>query len=619
MARLSLLAENPKVAAEWHPTKNGNLQPSDFTAGSGKRVWWKCQNGPDHEWETTIGNRTKGSGCPFCAGYKVSITNNLYNNFPEIAKEWHPKRNGNLTPNDVVFGTHKKVWWECQKGPDHEWEASVVTRTSQGLGCPFCAGKRASVTNSFHTIFPELSKMWHTEKNGDLSPHDIVSKSKKKFWWKCPDGPDHEWISSPGNLTRWENTNGCPFCAGRKVSVTNSLMTMAPDIMKIWHPEKNVGLTPNEIGYGSNKKVWWKCYEGADHEWMAGITDVYRISKIDSGIRVPCPFCRGLKVSITNCLDNIHPEVASQWHPTKNGNLQPSDVVAGSNKKYWWKCAEGPDHEWRTSPDVRISRGGRGCPFCAGYKVSITNNLYNNFPEIAKEWHPTKNGNLQPSDVVAGSNKKYWWKCTEGPDHEWSAVIGSRTRLGAKCPCCAGLKISITNSLATLYPTIASEWHPTKNGDLQPSDVVAGSNKKYWWKCNDIPEHNWKTSIDARTRAGTACPDCAPFGFRRDEEGYYYCMELIGPSETWWYKGGISFDPEVRKKYIESSLINSKLPLKVVIIEKIKFEEGIDAMELEKKLLKIKSIRIKTKEKFAGSSELFNCNPLDYARKQGWV
>lgn len=34
-------------------------------------------------------------------------------------------------------------------------------------------------------------------------------------------------------------------------------------------------------------------------------------------------------------------------------------------------------------------------------------------------------------------------------------------------------------SLASEYPDIATEWHPTKNGDLLPEDVAPKSGKKF--------------------------------------------------------------------------------------------------------------------------------------------
>jgi hypothetical protein len=93
-------------------------------------------------------------------------------------------------------------------------------------------------------------------------------------------------------------------------------------------------------------------------------------------------------------------------------------------------------------------------------------------PKIAKEWHPTKNGELTAADVVAGSSKKVWWQCSKGNDHEWEARLADRSGKGSGCPCCAGKQASVTNSLASLFPKIANEWHPTKNGELTSADVV---------------------------------------------------------------------------------------------------------------------------------------------------
>ena len=64
------LTSYPNLVKEWHPTKNGELTPNDFTHGSGKKVWWLCNK--EHDWETTPNQRTKpsGSNCPYCVGRK---------------------------------------------------------------------------------------------------------------------------------------------------------------------------------------------------------------------------------------------------------------------------------------------------------------------------------------------------------------------------------------------------------------------------------------------------------------------------------------------------------------------------------------------------------------------
>ena len=130
----------PKIAAEWHPTKNGDLKPEDFKPGSHKKVWWQCPKGEDHEWEAVIGSRSHGFGCPFCAGKKASKSNNLLVLNPELASEWHPTKNKDLKPEDFTLYSHKKVWWQCPRNDDHEWETTIANR-SRGRGCPFCSGR----------------------------------------------------------------------------------------------------------------------------------------------------------------------------------------------------------------------------------------------------------------------------------------------------------------------------------------------------------------------------------------------------------------------------------------------------------------------------------------------
>ena len=116
---------------------------------------------------------------------------------------------------------------------------------------------------------------------------------------------------------------------------------------------------------------------------------------------------------------------------------------------------------------------------------------------------------LTPVQVVAGAHKKVWWKCPVADDHEWQAILSSRTFQGTGCPCCAHQKLSITNSLATLFPEIAAEWHTTKNGDLTPTDVIAGTDKKMWWKCPVADDHEWRGTPSGRSGARRhGCPQC---------------------------------------------------------------------------------------------------------------
>ncbi|MFC1483385.1 zinc-ribbon domain-containing protein, partial [Candidatus Margulisiibacteriota bacterium] len=412
---------------------------------------------------------------------------------PKLAKEWHPTKNGRVNPYDVVANSHRKVWWKCYKGDDHVWRASVANR-NRGDGCPFCSNHKVCKSNCLATINPKLAKEWHPAKNGKLTPFNVVAGSGKKAWWKCPKGNDHEWKAVI--VSRAKNNNGCPYCSGRYADKNNNLEKSNPKLAKEWHPIKNGDLTPQNVVPGSTKKVWWKCAKGDDHEWKATIK-----SRSEGN---GCAVCDNKVAVKSNCLATLNPKLAKEWHPTKNGNLTPNDIVVGSHKRVWWKCPKGDDHEWKAS--VKDRNVGRGCGICAGKIVVKSNSLATLNPVLAREWHPTKNGNLIPQNVVPGSNKNIWWKCPKGDDHEWKAKINDRNR-GDGCPICSNQKVVKSNSLATLNTELAKEWHPTKNGKSSPFNIGPGSNKKVWWKCKY--GHEWKTAVAKRTE-GTGCPKCNP-------------------------------------------------------------------------------------------------------------
>lgn len=130
----SLADVQPSLAAQWHPTLNGDLTPQDVTPSSNKRVWWVCDK--RHEWEARVNNRKSGNGCGICAGTRVLAGyNDLATLNPALASQWHPVKNGVLAPDEISPGSHKKVWWQCALG--HEWQARVDTR-KLGKGCPRC-------------------------------------------------------------------------------------------------------------------------------------------------------------------------------------------------------------------------------------------------------------------------------------------------------------------------------------------------------------------------------------------------------------------------------------------------------------------------------------------------
>ena len=415
---------------------------------------------------------------------------------PELAKEWHLIKNGDVTPSDVSEHSHTKVWWKCEKGDDHEWEASVANR-SKGKGCPICSGQKVVISNSLAILNPKLAKEWHSTKNDNLRANQVSLNSGKKVWWKCPKGDDHEWESTIYNRSLG---SGCAICSGYKTVLSNSLATVKPLIAKQWHPTKNAALTPYDVYFGTHKKVWWKCPKGDDHAWEATVES--RTGNRERG----CPICVGQKTVASNSLATVNPELIKEWHPIKNGELTPHDLtVSSSRKKVWWKCNKGDDHEWEASPATRST--GSGCPYCSARYTSEKNSLVYTHPALLKEWCYELNLGIQPSQFSSGSDKKVWWKCNKGSDHIWKSSIGGRSGRDRGCPICSGKKVVKSNSLVSVNPSLAKEWHPTKNGNLTAEKVTSRSSKKVWWKCLKGNDHEWITSISHRSN-GRNCPYC---------------------------------------------------------------------------------------------------------------
>lgn len=196
------------------------------------------------------------------------------------------------------------------------------------------------------------------------------------------------------------------------------------------------------------------------------------------------------------------PELMKEFDWEANEGIDPSKISHGSNKKVWWKCLKG--HKWEAIVRNRVR--GYNCPYCTNKKLlKGFNDLATAYPKVAKEWNYKKNNTL-PTEVLYGSAKKVWWKCSLG--HEWEAKVHNRI-YGHSCPYCTGRKIlKGFNDLATLFPEIIKEWDYEKNNDLKPNKMPAHSSKKVHWICKE--GHRWIASISSRTKKnGTYCPYCS--------------------------------------------------------------------------------------------------------------
>lgn len=670
--KLTLDKTHESLCNEWHPTKN-TLRPSDVTAGSNKMVWWllpyddpKTGKHFDFEWRATVKNRSHGEMCPFLSGRAILIGfNDLGSVNLNLAKWWHPTRNGSLTPRDVTANSHKKVWWflpyddpETGKHFDFEWEAKIDNMNKRG-GCPYLSGQAVwPGFNDLESINPALAKEFHPTKNGKLTPQSVTASSNQKVWWLLPyDDPktgkhfDFEWQAAIGNRNLGAT---CPYLSGHAVwPGFNDLASVNPDLAKEFHPTKNGKLTPQNITASSNQKIWWllpyddpRTGKHFDFEWQARVADRNK----GKG----CPYLVNSALwPGYNDLETVLPNLSKEWDYEKNKNLTPRDILYGSHQLVWWKCKKG--HSWKASADHRY-RLGNGCPHCVkelrtsfpeqviyyyvksvfddavsgdretldleldvyipsikvgieydgqawhkdidrdlkknqkckdsgisliriredgcptmvddsctllmvaagdtnalceaisemGRLLNVTinadigrdyteilnlleytkkkNSLRKLFPNVAREWHKSKNGNLTPDCVAAYSRKVVWWGLDyEDPKTgnklylEWPAAISDRTAKGHGCPYLSGHKIHpLLNSLSALNGKLAKEWNYERNKGLvnkkgedlsTPDKISPGSHSEVWWKCS-ICGHEWQAKVENRHRLGQGCPEC---------------------------------------------------------------------------------------------------------------
>ena len=570
----SLAEKHPELLKEWDYEKNSKLgiYPDKVLSGSNSEVWWKCEKCNNH-WKTMINNRSKGVGCPVCAiekaKEKMHITliekkGSLGDSGSPLLNDWDYEKNIDITPFDVLEGSSIKVWWRC-KQCGHSWQNTVGAR--KGKGCPRCAKELRSsfpeqaIFYYIKELFPDAQNgyrelgyeldiyipsrkigieydggAWHKQiikdekKNQQCRDNGVflyrvreekcpnMNNSANVFCYKYKACRNYEMLNNiiedlcyrisgnhiDVNIKR-DNTNILNlFVVGKK---NNNLALLYPEISKEWDFEKNKGITPSMIMPKTNRKYWWKCDQ--NHIYEASPSN--RIGKGQG-----CPYCAGQKVlSGYNDLKTINPEVAAEWNYGKN-NLLPEEIVAGTNKVFWWICKNG--HEWKAQVNVRLR--GTNCPFCSGrYTIEGENDITITHPQLVEEWDFEKN-EFPPQHYKAGSNKKVWWKCNKC-GNGWESLICSRTKeRGSGCPYCSNsIILSGVNDLATISPDLASEWLYEKNGNLKPTDVGCGSAKQVWWKCKKC-NWEWKSTIVNRKYHG--CPKCSA-----RQHGKTYTQNLV--------------------------------------------------------------------------------------------
>ena len=320
----------------------------------------------------------------------------------------------------------------------------------------------------------------------------------------------------------------------------NAMLKTNPELWCEWDFEKNdeLGLDIYDITKGSDKLSHWICLDcNSSFE-----------RKVEIRTRgQSCPYCTGRKVNHTNSLRKTHPDLIKYWNFNRNIDSTPDTVSKGMRKKVWWICYS-CNSEYEQPIYKRTS--GRGCPYCAGHKINATNSFAKNRNDLMKEWHPTRNSNINPNELSCGSGVIAWWKCENNPNHVWNTSVNNRN-LGTGCPYCIHNPkvLKGVNDLWTTHPEIASTLLDKNDG----FNFTEGSNSKVKWICDTCSHINVNAVVELKNKVKSKCNRCSDklsFG-----EKIIYELLLLKNID---FNYNIQFDWSNRKRYDFYFLINNQ-------------------------------------------------------------
>ncbi|MCA1054190.1 Tn3 family transposase [Rossellomorea aquimaris] len=453
--------------------------------------------------------------------------NSFPDKFPHLMSEWDPSNTHN--PYDLLPGSNKRVRWLCKLG--HQWETTLVQRTSRFTKCPFCVGQRVVPSESLGVKRPDLLAEWDFKKN-TRDPFHTACGSNYEAYWICQLDSTHLWKARVYS----RKNSGCPYCCNKRINTSNSLATYYPELVKEWDESNTKQQT--EVSYGSNYRAFWVCKNNPSHKWT---TVVYSRTSMDA----QCPYCVRNQTSIIEqriflYFKAIFPDAVHRKKWSKDKSFYELDIYIPSISigieydGYFHSSEEAVERDEdkndffasflqlfrireENCPQLKkdgtitsqlYKKGPKKYPEVSDHLLSIlrwvkthrllskgtllevekelsspssllaipvelirgTTPLDKSHSDLCLEWDYEKNF-LHPRYYSKGSDEKVWWKC-QLKGHSWEATISSRTR-GNNCPICSNKVVILENSLATTHPHLVQEW--SKENEYSPTEVSSGS------------------------------------------------------------------------------------------------------------------------------------------------
>lgn len=279
------------------------------------------------------------------------------------------------------------------------------------------------------------------------------------------------------------------------------------EALKWWDHERNSEDDFRTITLKARREVSWVCPQ-CEHRFFRKVyqmTDMYRTE---------CPMCEEKRsrkwgeerARLKQTPASEVPELLAAWAD----DADPREVmVADGWQLRRFKCPNG--HYPRVRPETFLSSG---CPSCRSQATVARHKpmLADVLPEIAGQWHPTRNGKWTLQNMGPESKRRIWWK-TDCCGHEWQEPVVARNKYKRqRCPQC----FTILDSLAWYDPGLAAEWsdeNPVTPWHVRPHAQTGFIPK---WVCAVNPLHIWEAPLASRSN-GSECPDCRQTGKSRVE------------------------------------------------------------------------------------------------------
>ena len=390
---------------------------------------------------------------------------------------WDYERNAGIDPATVASKSGKKFWWICcDCGQPHQ---RTATNEQKSTLCQECGHKKGSASSyaarvrRSHSIAddPIVGKLWDYEKNTE-DPTKLAYRCNRKFWWICPECGE----SFQRTASHMSDGQLCCKCTDKQRVKTyhdnymQTAVSIADDPIqsKYWDYDRNAE-DPHDIPFRSNGYYYWICPE-CGKSYKRNASYQYVSSHL-------CNDCadkerqknRNLTIVSKGSVADM-PNLMAMWASDLNEE-DPHNVSAYTKKMYWWRCPECGKVEY-SSPDKKHEYSH--CGDCGNKMIGITRrknevsrkgSFGDQHPHLAKEWHPTMNGDVTPYDITSGCGECFYWKCKYG--HVFRTSPQERVNRHAGCPTCKmSLRTSFTEQAIAFYlsKTMEVKQHHKEGG-----------------------------------------------------------------------------------------------------------------------------------------------------------